>query len=272
MKKNITKPIFYLILALYAFISLFPFVWTIVSSLKSSDEILGNALSLPSKLHFENYKQAWTTHDIARIFFNTFGVSLVTVVCVMVFSCMAAYVLARVWKSTSMYIYFIAGIMVPIYVMLLPISQFLRSVGLFDNLVGLTLVYIGVNLPMNVFILHGFMQGIPFELEDAAYIDGCSRTKTFFRIIFPMTKPALATTGILTLIGSWNEFLIPLILINSKENMVLTIAIRSFQGEFRTDYGTLMATIVISLIPVVILYVLFQQQVIKGMTAGAVKG
>jgi raffinose/stachyose/melibiose transport system permease protein len=268
----IKKGIIYVFLGLYALGSIFPFYWTLISSFKNSNEILVYPLQLPKAVKLANYSAAWIQGEIGMYYINTFIVSFVPVVLVLLFASMAAYVLARVRPNFTLYSYFILGIMIPVQVMLLPSFRMIKSFGLSSSKTGLILVYTAVNLSLAIFILYGFMKSIPYEIEDSALVDGCSKVRTFFSIIFPLSKPGLATVGILTLINCWNEYLIPLVLIAKKENNVLSIAIRNLQSEFITDYGLLTAGIVISILPVIILYILFQEQVIKGMTAGAVKG
>ncbi len=262
----------YALLALYAVVSIFPFYWTLISSLKDSNDILMHTVRPPLAPKWENYLSAWVQGSMGMYFFNTVLVSCLPVVVVLVTSAMAAYVLARVRPSFLLYTYFVLGIMIPVQVMLLPELRLIKLLDLVSTRTGLMLVFVAVSIPQAIFILYGFMKDIPHELEEAAMMEGCRRPRMFFSIVFPVCRPALATTGILTLIFCWNDYLIPLVLISKKENNVLSLALRSLQSEFIIDYGVLSAGIIISVLPVILLYVLFQEQVVKGMTSGAVKG
>jgi raffinose/stachyose/melibiose transport system permease protein len=162
--------------------------------------------------------------------------------------------------------------MVPVHTILLPSYIFVRQLHLTNTRLSIILVYIAFNISMSVFILVGFMKSLPRELEEAAIIDGCSRTRTFFSIIFPLSKPGLATIGTLAFLNNWNDYLVPLIFLTSSKLKVITLGVQELKGIFVEDLGLITAGVVLSFVPVVVVYIIFQEQVIKGMTAGAVKG
>lgn len=272
-KRRVAGVIKYAILVAIALTNLFPFWWTLLSSVKDTNEIITNSFALPQRaVKWSNYRDSWTTGQLSVAFINTTIVAAVAVVAILLISSMAAHIVARVRKSLLLYSFFTLGIMVPVQALIVPLFIEMKFFHLTNTRVGLALVYVAVNFSLCFFILYGFLKTIPNELEEAAVIDGASNTRTFFRIILPIAKPGLATVGIFAVLHCWNEFLIPLVLITDSSRNVVAQGISNLKGAFVTDYGLLCSGIVIAAIPMVILYVLFQEQVIKGMTAGALKG
>lgn len=271
-KRTAIKIVMYAVLIAYTVICLYPIVWTLISSLKSNTGILMDTMALPDVLQWKNYAAAWEGGNMVKYYINTIFVTIVATVLNLVITSMATYVLARVRPSMPMYTYYVVGLILPVYVVMLPMFKILTRLGLNNTFWGLILIYTVVNIPQTFFILYGYMKdGIPYELEEAARIDGCSRLRIFTSIVVPLSKPGLATVGIFTLLFCWNEYLLPLILM-SGDNMVLSVAIRQFQATFTADYGAMTARLAMSFIPVVILYIIFQKSVIAGVTAGSVKG
>jgi raffinose/stachyose/melibiose transport system permease protein len=244
----------------------------LISSFKTSHEIIIKPLTLPTSFSFVNYVNAWKQANISMYFINSMIVVLTTTVIVLIISGMSAYVIARIWPNLMMYGYLCLGMMVPIHVLLIPNKIILLNIGIKDGRLGLTLVYIAVYFSLSFFILHGFLKTIPKELEESATVDGCSRTRTFFQIIVPIAKPGFATAGIMVLYQAWNEYLLPLCLITSTQHKLLPQGIQDLRAQYTLDYGLIIAGILLSVIPVVILYTLFQRNIVKGVTAGAVKG
>jgi raffinose/stachyose/melibiose transport system permease protein len=262
----------YLFLIINAALCLFPLFWTLLSSLKNNTEILMHTMQLPSKMQWNNYADAWRGGDMIRYYINTLGVALATTTISLLFASMATYVVAIVMPNLGIYSYFVAGLILPSYVIMLPLFKNISSIGLGNNLAGLTIIFISLMIPQSFFILYGYMKGIPRELEEAAIIDGCRRAGIFYRIILPLSKPGLGTVGIFTLLFSWNEYLLPLVMISGDQKMVLSMAIQQFKTSYLTNYGGMMARLTLAILPVIIIYLLFQNSVIKGVTAGAVKG
>jgi raffinose/stachyose/melibiose transport system permease protein len=272
-KQKIACIIMYAILIAYSALCLFPFLWSILSSVKDNTEILVRSLSLPEVWRFDNYPNAWTDAHMGKYFVNTAIYAVISTTTLLIITPMAAYVIARVVKrSMLLYTFYTLGIMIPIHATLLPSFILMRSLGIVNTRPSLVLAYIAFNISMSVFILVGFMRGIPKELEEAAFVDGATRTYTFFRIIYPIAKPGLATIGILAFLNHWNDFLVPLILITNDNLKVITQGLQELRGQYGQDYGLMTAGIVLSFIPVVILYIVFQEQMIRGLTAGALKG
>jgi raffinose/stachyose/melibiose transport system permease protein len=185
---------------------------------------------------------------------------------------MAAYVLARKWKNPLLLAYFTLGIMIPLQAIVIPSFLIIRNIGLINTRTGLILVYTVSGLSFGIFVLTGFLRTLPCEIEEAALIDGSGFSQTFFRIILPMAKPAMASVGILSFLQYWNEYLFASVLIAKQEYKTLTQGIMALRGPYTTDYGMLTAGLALAIIPLIIVYILLQKQVIEGMTAGAVKG
>jgi raffinose/stachyose/melibiose transport system permease protein len=262
----------YLFLTINAVLCLFPLFWTLLSSLKNNTEILMHTMQLPSKIQWHNYADAWRGGDMIRYYINTLGVALATTAISLLFASMATYVVAMVMPNLGIYSYFVAGLILPSYVIMLPLFKNISSIGLGNNLAGLTIIFISLMIPQSFFILYGYMKGIPRELEEAAIIDGCRRAGIFYHIILPLSKPGLGTVGIFTLLFSWNEYLLPLVMISGDRKMMLSMAIQQFKTSYLTNYGGMMARLTLAVLPVIIIYLLFQNSVIKGVTAGAIKG
>jgi raffinose/stachyose/melibiose transport system permease protein len=272
-KRKVARIIMYAFLILYSVLCLFPFFWSILSSVKDNTEILVRSLSLPEVWRFSNYPDAWTDAHMGKYFINTGIYAVISTTTLLVITPMASYVIARVIKrSMLLYTFYTLGIMIPIHATLLPSFILMRGLGIINTRPSLVLAYISFNISMSVFILVGFMRGIPKELEEAAFVDGATRTFTFFRIIYPISKPGLATIGILAFLNHWNDFLVPLILITNDNLKVITQGLQELRGQYGQDYGLMTAGIVLSFVPVVILYIVFQEQMIRGLTAGALKG
>ncbi len=262
----------YAFVAIYGLGCLVPFLWAILNSFKTNDEILVMPFSLPRVWKIINYIDAWVGAKMATYFFNTAVYTILSTAVLLLIAAMASYIVARVKPGLLLYTYFTLGIMIPVQAIILPLFITMRDLGLTNTRTSIVLVYIALNISISVFILVGFMKSLPRELEEAAQIDGCTRYGTFFRIMLPLSSPGLATIGILAFLGNWNEYLVPLILLTDKKLKVISLGVQELRGLYSQDYGLITAGIVISFLPVVIIYIAFQEKVIAGMTAGAVKG
>lgn len=262
----------YAVLILFVLIDLFPFYWVIISSLKESDKILVYPLAPPEVFKWSNYVEAWTKAKISLYFMNTLIVAAFEVIGILFTASLAAYILARVRPSFLLFSYFILGITIPIHALLVPDFIIINKLGLLGTRAGLILVGIGVELSTSIFILTGFMVGLPKELDEAARIDGASQWRTYFQIILPLSRPGLATSGILVFLFAWNNYLWPLVLITDQNKKLLSQGIQELKRLYTVDYGLMTAGIMLAIVPVIVTYILFQENIIKGMTAGAVKG
>lgn len=263
------------ILSIIAITQLFPMYWLITFSLKSNAEIFGeNVIGLPRDWRIVNYKTALTDGGILRYFLNSVFYSAVTVLVVAVISAMAAYAIARMrWKlRETVFGIFTIGIMIPAQAALLPLFQIMDKMGLKGGYLGLLIPYIAFGIPMSVMILVGFYKGIPKEMEEAAYIDGCGIFRCFLTIMLPMVKPAVATASIFTFLGTWNELMFANTLVDSSNYRTLPVGIMSFAGQYSTDWGLIGAGMVIATLPTIVIYFLLSNQVQESLVAGAVKG
>lgn len=262
----------YVFLILAAVVCLYPFLWVVLSSLKDNSEIYRDPFGIPVSPMFENYAKAWKGAEVGRNFLNSMTVCLATLVMLVIITAMGSYILTRVKKSVILDTYFSLGIMIPIHALLIPSVLIFKNLHLTDNLLSLVIMYAAVNVSFSMFVMNGFMKGIPKELDEAATIDGCGKGQIFFRIIMPVAKPGIATVATLAFLNCWNDLLMGLVLISSPQKKTLALAISALKGSYATQYGLLCAGFVISIVPVMLMYLLFQKQVIAGMTAGAVKG
>lgn len=265
-----------MILILVAVIQLFPFVWLILFSLKSNTEIFdpSKTLSLPQVWHFENYAMALQGGEILRYFLNSVLYSAVTVVASGLLASMAAYGITRMeWKLKGFVMaVFTLGIMMPVQATLLPLFQVLDATGLRNGYFGLMIPYIVFAIPMSVMVLSSFYRSIPREMEEAACIDGCGIFRTFFVIIMPMIKPALATASIFAFMNTWNELLFANTFVDDEAYRTLPVGIMTFVGEHSTNWGLIGAGLVVATVPIVIIYFILSKQIQSSMTVGAVKG
>ena len=272
MKYGAGAAIKYIFLVLAAVISVYPFIWVVVSSLKDNSEIFGNSFGPPSTIRWDNYMEAWKGASVGRSFINSMLVSAAAVVILAIIASMGSYALTRIIKSRTLSTYFLLGLMMPIHALLIPSVLIFKEIHLQDNLASLVIVYIAVNISFSMFIMSGFLQSIPKEIDEAARIDGCGKGRIFFSILLPLAKPGIATVATIAFLNCWNDLLLGLVMISTPEKRTLSVAISVLKGAYLTRYGLLCAGFVISIAPVVAMYVLFQKQVIAGMTAGAVKG
>jgi len=256
---------------------LFPLIWTLYSSFKDNKAFYANVWALPKVLHFENYYNAWITANFSRYFLNSLVVVVGSLIISLVISSMAAYVLSKFkfFGSKFLLLFFLAGTMVPGIVTFIPLFFFAQSIHLTGKLSGLIIVYAFTNLSFAIFLIYGFMMKIPAALTEAATIDGCSYFSTFFKIIIPLSKPGLIIAGILNGISFWNEYVVALTFINDEKMYTVPVGISNLSGQmqYRTDFGALFAGLIIGMIPVLILYIVFQRQLQNGMAVGSgVKG
>jgi ABC-type glycerol-3-phosphate transport system permease component len=261
------------VVVLYTLYSALPFVWVGTMSVRSTSEISAAHFAWPEVWHWEKFRAAWVDSHFADYFWNSTLVVSAAVAIVTLFGAAAAHCLARYDFRGNRLIYFIlfSSIVFPPQIILISLFQVLVGYDLYNSLIGLTLVYVGLQLPMTVYLLEGFFARIPQDLFDAAKMDRYSELEIFFRIVLPVGMPAIATTVILNFIQLWNEFLFAVVLINDDKSSTLPVGIRRFMGDYFQDIGMLATGMLIAVIPVVIAYAFFSEKLILGMTAGAVK-
>lgn len=263
--------------AFMLFVSLmfvFPLIFTLLSSFKNNREIFTNPFGMPEKFRFVNFVYAWEQANIGRYFFNSFFLAASTVILLALICSMAAFVISRFrFKfSRSVLVFFMVGMMVPMHTVLVPIAYMIGLFKLKNNLVVLILLFVAFSIPFSIMVLSNFMSGIENALEEAAIIDGASYAQIYWNVALPLTVPAISTISIFNFLSAWNNVLFPLIFINDKNLKPISLGLLSFYGERGSEYGPLMAAIIITVSVPLIIYLLFQEKIEGGLSAGAVKG
>lgn len=265
-----------LALYVYAIISIYPIVWMLFYSLKNNDEIFfTNPFGIPKHFRFENYITALSQFNVPSYFLNSVITSLLTVVGTVILSVLFSYSTARMeWKLKNVArIYMMLGMFIPLQVVMIPLAILVKDLHLTNTRAALIIPYIAFNLSFSTMVFYGFMRSIPNELEEAAYMDGAGIFRTFFSIILPLLKPAIATVSIFVLLNAWNEFTMALILISDEKLKTLPLGLLFFQGQFTTNWGAMGAAMFISSIPTLLMYLFFSEKVENALTVGgAVKG
>ncbi|MCF3961209.1 carbohydrate ABC transporter permease [Streptomyces fuscigenes] len=262
-------------LVVWAVLVVAPLLWAVMTSFKDDHGILTSPWSLPNHLHFENWSRAWSQAHMSDYFLNTVIVVACSLFGTLLLGSMAAYVLARFEFPGNRFIYFlfIGGMSFPVILALVPLFYVLQNLTLLNTIHGLILVYIAYSLPFTVFFLTSFFRTLPTSVAEAAIIDGASHTRTFFQVMLPMAKPGLISVGIFNFLGQWNQYLLPTVLNTNPDHKVLSqglVELATSQG-YKGDYSGLFAGLVMAMLPVLAAYIIFQRQVVAGLTAGALK-
>ncbi len=260
--------------AVWLFITAFPLYFTLVSSFKTDKEIFQNYFAPPMQFHFENYVQAQKMSNLLRALMNSVGIALVSIVVLLFIDILAAYILGRkkVPFSGILMVFLSAAIMIPLQSILIPIVQLVARMDAYNNMAMMTLVYVAVNMSFGFFVLYGSVLGVSREIDESAEIDGCNLFQLVFRIIAPMIKPALATCAIVSFLFIYNELALANVLISKNSLKMISVALLNFKGDFGVYYAYTFAAIVIGIIPTLLFYIFAQENVEKGLAAGAIKG
>lgn len=264
----------YMVLIAFAISCIYPLIWLFLNSFKTNNELFANPWGLPSHLDFTNYKVALTEGNLTRYFFNSVVISTTVVMITVLLSSMVSYAIARMnWKySKTALNVFLLGMMIPVYATIIPLFSMFAKTNLVDTPLAVIFPQIAFGFPIAVFILTGFFQTIPRDIEEAAVVDGCNIYRIFFQIIAPISKSSIVTVAVVVFINTWNDLLLPQIFLSSPEKMTLPVGLNEFKGMYAVDYVTMIAAVVITVIPSIIIYVLLHKNIMAGMTSGAVKG
>ena len=265
----------WILIIFFAVYTLFPLLWLLSSSLKTNFEFLTKSpFSLPAKPQWINYKNALTVAGLGRMLLNSVIVGLVATLVNVTIASMGAYCISRFRfrGRESVYTLFTAGILVPLSALMVPYFVIINKLGLYNTYGGMILLYSAIGIPMSTFLIRGLMDSIPMDLEEAAYIDGCGFYGRFFHIILPLSRTGIVTAATFQFLTCWNEFIFANLIVSSEKLRTIQVGIRYFTNQFSTDYVSMYAAIVISIVPSILGYILFQEQIISGMTSGAVKG
>lgn len=262
------------ILAMTTLLMLYPVLVMLLSAFKSTAEIYDSPFALPDSWSLANLATIWRETRFLAYLGNSILVTVTSIAVMLVSGTLAAYALARyVFRGNeAIYLFFLAGLMVPLKLAIIPLFIELKTLNLIDSRLGLILVYAAMGLPSTVFIMTGFLKTIPAELEEAARIDGASEARILARIMIPLSRPALVIAGIHNAVPIWNDFFFPLVLIQSDHAKTLPQGLTVFMGEYSTDWGVLFAGLTLSALPLTLVYIALSRQFIAGLTSGAVKG
>jgi len=262
-------------LCLFSVVMVLPFLYMVSTSFKKYTYLFESPPQfIPKDPTLQNYVQAWTTGNFSRYFFNSLFVTSASTVITVTFASMAAFAFAKFvfFGKKTLFMLLLTGLVVPGIVLLIPQFIIAKHLHLIDSFAGLILFYVGMNFSLNTFLLRGFMEEIPRELDDAMKADGASAWTRFARLYLPLSRPALATVTLFSFLASWDEFAWAITLINSQDKRTLPIAIALFHGEHATSWGLVFAASLIALIPIIIVFLLAQKHFVEGLSIGAVKG
>lgn len=273
-KSKISTKIIYVFLSILAVIYLLPLLWVVYVSLKDDKTLFVSPWALPERLMIENYSFAWTAGKLGVATLNSAIVCGVTLILCLLVGSMAAFAIGRMrWKlSGAMMTYFLTGMMIPVHCILIPVFTRFSKMHLTNSLTGLILPYLTLSLPITIFIMTGFFQSLPNELFESACIDGCSIYRSFTHIALPLSRTGLFVTGLMTFVANWNELLLAMVFISDDNKKTLPVSLSKFVGPYNTNYSQMFAAIVIAIIPTIVVYCMFSNQIVDGLTAGAVKG
>ncbi|WP_038073637.1 carbohydrate ABC transporter permease [Treponema sp. C6A8] len=276
IKKNTYKNTAILILlTLLVIIYLSPLGMMVLNAFKSYNEIMTDVLSWPKKLTFKNFATVFSDMNYPKVFINTLLVTVIGVGGIVLLGSMAGYKMARNKSRYSRlsFLYCIMPMMVPFQSFMITLVVIARKLGMTNSLPGLGIIYWGLGTPMAIFLYQGFTKTIPYELEEAAIIEGCTGLPLFFKVIFPLLKSVTASVIVVNVMWIWNDFLLPLLIIGgSKSSKTLQLAAYSFMGQYKSEWQNIMAAAILIIIPALVIYLIFQKHIIKGLVAGAVKG
>ncbi|MGI6085587.1 MAG: carbohydrate ABC transporter permease [Acetivibrionales bacterium] len=267
---NIVKVVLLTIAAIF-FIS--PFLMVVLNSFKTTKEFLENPLALPAVFDLTNFKIAFEKMRFLTGFTNTLIITSISVLFITLFSSMQAYALVRNKTKLSkiIFIIMVASMIIPFQAIMIPLVKVYGSIGFLNSKESLIYMYMGFGASLAVFIYHGFIKSIPVELEEAAMIDGCSRRRTFFSVVFPLLKPTTMTVAILDILWIWNDFLLPSLVLITPAQRTLPLSTYYFFGTYTVDYGLLMAGLMMTILPVVIIFIFMQKYIISGVMQGSIK-
>ncbi|WDC86237.1 carbohydrate ABC transporter permease [Priestia megaterium] len=258
---------------LLGLVFLVPFYYVLSNSLKSFAEILSNTSALPTTIQFQNFVNAFNQMNYLKVLSNSLIITVISNAVLVIFCSMAAYMLVRTKKKISSIIFmaFVAAMVIPFQSIMIPLVKVAGNLNLLNSIWGIVIMYLGFGSGMTIFLYHGFIKGIPVELEEAAIIDGCSRLGAFWRIVFPLLKPITVTVVILNSLWIWNDFLLPSLVLQDPELRTIPLATFFFFGQYTKQWDLALAALVISIIPLLIFFFAMQKHIVKGITSGSIK-
>ncbi|MFC4302163.1 carbohydrate ABC transporter permease [Cohnella boryungensis] len=252
---------------------LFPFLLILMNSFKKTQYFVENPLSFPTSLDFSNYVSAFENMGFLQAFVNSLTITVIGVLLILLFASMTAYLFVRFkWKlNTVLFFVMLASMTIPFQVIMIPLVMIYGDLQLLNMKASLLFMYMGFGIPFGVFTFHGFIKGIPYELEESAFLEGSSKARTFFQVVLPLLKPVVVTLLVLDVLWIWNDYLLPSLVLLSPSLKTLPLSTYTFFSSYSVDFAPLMAGLVMTIIPVLVMYLFLQNQIIKGITEGALK-
>jgi len=272
---SLAKSVMYLIVIIFTVLALYPIYWLIIQSFKTTQEYMtASKLALPKHWYVNNYPWAWINGRFTLLFFNSIFYTVITVFFIIILSFMAGFAFSKLPSKLTPWLHgsFIIGILLTLQSILVPLFLMINAVHLYNTRLGVLIPYIGLGLPMSVYLATAYMKSIPESILESARMDGAVYFKIFLSIIMPMSAPVAATVAIISTTGVWNEFIMINILVSDDNLKSLPIGINKFSGALASDYGKQFSALVIGMVPMVVFYIIFRKQITKGVSAGAVKG
>ncbi len=272
--RRVSATFIYLFLAVIAVVFLYPVALMVLTAFKTTPEIFKNPFGLPAELTFKGFRTVWERANFGNYLRNSLLITSASALLLVATAAPAAYALARYSFRLrgALFLFFLAGIMIPIRLGILPLYLLMRDLGLIDTPFALILTYAASGTPMAVFLLSVFFRNLPRELEDAARIDGCTEWQTFYRVMLPLVKPGLATVIIINVVPWWNDFFFPLLFLTSNTWKTIPLGMQIFFGQHLIDWSLVFSGMVLASLPLLVVYLVMSRQFIEGLTAGAVKG
>ncbi len=275
MKRTLKSKIgIYIFMVIFGLNFVTPMLFTVISSLKTKLEIFSDPFALPKVAQWNNYYIAWKEANMSTYFLNSIFQAGMTVIVLAIVASLASFVLSRfdIKYNRALLIFFTLGMMIPMHTVIVPVSYMIGKLNLKNQVWALILIYVAFSLPFSILVITNFMKKIDRSLEEAAIIDGASYFQIYTKILFPLSIPAISTISIFNFLGAWNNILFPLLFLNDKKLKPISLGLLNFNGERGSEYGPLMAAIVITVALPIVLYLLFQEKVESGLAAGSVKG
>ncbi|WP_238404343.1 carbohydrate ABC transporter permease [Paenibacillus paridis] len=257
-----------------AVITLFPIYMAVLNSLKSDGEMLNQVLSFPTSITFGNYADAYRKIDFLRSFWNTIIVTLIGVTGIILFASMAGYKMSRTPGRLSRFLFslFVLSSLIPFHSILITLVKIAKELKVQGTTYGLGFIYIGLGVALAIFLYHGFVKSIPRDLDEAAVMDGCGEFRLYAAIILPLLMPITATVAILNALWMWNDFLLPLLMLTKSQHYTLLISTNMLFGEYNNDWSAILSSLVLTMLPILLVYLLLQKYILSGIAEGAIKG
>lgn len=269
-KKTLLLEILGIILAI---IFLIPFYFVAINSVKSFSEILIDAAAWPSQFFFSNYVEVWNIINFPKAFWNSLVITVFSNIGIVILTSMAAWKMVRTPGRFSkiLFIFIVSAMVIPFQTVMIPLMKLGGTLGLVNNIPGLIIMYFGFGVPLSLFLYHGFIKSVPFEIEEAARIDGCSQFGVFWRVVFPLLKPITVTVVILNTLWIWNDYLLPLLVLHDAELRTIPLAASSFFAQYTKKWDMGLAALMLGIIPIIVFFLFLQKHIIKGISAGSIK-